>query len=514
MRISVDPTTSFTPSEKALVQKINTTMTREQVLKDLRTHLQTAAEIELATIPIYLYTYYSVIRTSSAGHEMTDADLFGNRAGSTIMSVAVEEMLHMTLVSNIVFALTGKPADLYRKAPGVYPTPLPNHNPKGPVGPHGGTDVQIPLDKFSFDQLWHFLQIEYPEAADAAPEGDDWDTIGQFYSYIRCLICSDFVTDADFQNGPVQNQIQPSNYAPNSIDTAYPTKTYDPWKLPPRQDGGPIADYGKGPSAAEVTVYANQQDSHAGPDELITVSSRLDALNAIDTICDQGEGYATLEGPELTDDPSKAEESHYYKFLTLQSQLASYASSSEQLPKAPAPPPPAELSWTQAKLEAEGVVVNLPPNPITRPVGNTANRFVYPEHVRPISDFLNGLFQYMLMCIETTYKVPPEKQKLFFNEALHQSMIWVMDGYCMMMRKIEVGDGYVMGPTFENIDLGDHRQAFRNLNDLGLKAIEAAALLQISEASTVPAAVAGTTGYNAKALKVAKSMPDISKYWS
>ena len=508
----VDPTTPLTPAELALVRKINETMTREQVLEELRAHLQTAAEIELATIPIYLYTYYSLVRHINSGPELTEADLFANRAGSIIMSVAVEEMLHMTLVSNVIYALTGNPAQLYRKAPANYPTPLPYHNPNGPVGPHGGSQVKIPLGKFSFDQLWHFLQIEYPEAADSPPEGNDWDTIGQFYSYIRCLIASDRVTDADFQAGPVQQQIQPGNYSPNSIDTAYPKQRFDTWKVPPRQDGGPVASYGKSPSAAEVTSYANAPDSHAGPEELITVSSKLDALNAIDTICDQGEGRATPEGPEPTDDPSKSEDSHYFKFLSLQSQLAPYAASSEQLPKVPAPPPPVEPGWTQKQLEAQGIVVNLPANPLTRAVGETTGRYIYPESLAPISDFLNGLFQYMLLCIETTYRVPPDQQKRFFNETLHQAMIWVMDGYCMTMRGIPLPDGHVMGPTFENIDLGEPAEAFGRLNDLGLAAIRAAST--VPQAGSIPGYVAGTTGFNAKELKVAKSMPDVSRYWS
>ena len=511
MTSASDPTTPLTPAEKALVEKINATMTREEVLDALKTHLQTAAEIELATIPIYLYTYYSVNRGSSTGNTLTRADLFGNRAGSIIMSVAVEEMLHMTLVSNVIFALTGAPAQLYGKAPGVYPTGLPNHNPKGPVGPHGGTEVKIPLDKFCFDQLWHFLQIEYPEAADAPPEGDDWDTIGQFYSYIRCLISSDHVLDSDFRTGPAEHQIQPYNYSPNSIDTAYPTGQFDPWKLPPRQDGGPVMDYGAPPSAAEVAEYANAGDSHAGPEELIAVTCKLDALNALDTICDQGEGSATPSGSAPTDDPSKTEESHYYKFLTLQSQLEPYATTTEQLPQVPAPPAPVDPGWTQEMLESENIVFNLPPNPVTRATGAGPDRFVYPEDTAPISDFLNGLFQYQLLCIETTYRVPPDQQKRFFNESMHQSMIWVMDGYCMMMRGIDVGDGYVMGPTFENIDLGAPQDAFAALDALGKKAIQASAL--IPAASGVPKSVAGTTGYNADNLGVAKSMPDISQYW-
>ena len=77
----------------------------------------------------------------------------------------------------------------------------------------------------------------------------------------------------------------------------------------------------------EPAEYSNTSDSHAGPVELMTVSSRLEALQAIGTIGDQGEGFEHQE----TDDPSKAEYSHYFKFLRLQAQLEQYPDHVEQL---------------------------------------------------------------------------------------------------------------------------------------------------------------------------------------
>ena len=58
------------------------------------------------------------------------------------MSVAVEEMLHMSLSSNILFAM-GVAPQMYRKAPKKYPTGLPYHRPKGPPGPDGKTAVLV-----------------------------------------------------------------------------------------------------------------------------------------------------------------------------------------------------------------------------------------------------------------------------------------------------------------------------------------------------------------------------------
>jgi hypothetical protein len=172
-----DPVTPLTTAELTFVKTLNADWTRERVLDQLKTNLQTAIRIELATIPIYLYTYYSLVRNNESGETISDAQLYANKAGGVIMSVAVEEMLHMSLSANILFAM-GVAPQLYQQAPGVYPTGLPYHRPQGPKGPDGGTAVQIPLGKFGFEQLWHFLQIEYPEQWDAPPQDSDWDTIG------------------------------------------------------------------------------------------------------------------------------------------------------------------------------------------------------------------------------------------------------------------------------------------------------------------------------------------------
>ena len=52
-----DPITPLTPAEKEFVAHLDRTSSREEVLAELKASLQTAIEIELATIPIYLYTY-------------------------------------------------------------------------------------------------------------------------------------------------------------------------------------------------------------------------------------------------------------------------------------------------------------------------------------------------------------------------------------------------------------------------------------------------------------------------
>src|SRR6516225_2856414 len=103
--------------------------------------------------------------------------------GQIIQSVVVEEMLHMTLASNVLNAIGGSPQI---DKPGfipTYPGPLP-----------GGVEEQliVSLAPFSMAQLETYLTIEQPEdplqfptamAADASTV-----TIGEFYTKISKAI--------------------------------------------------------------------------------------------------------------------------------------------------------------------------------------------------------------------------------------------------------------------------------------------------------------------------------------
>ncbi|HET8705636.1 MAG TPA: ferritin-like domain-containing protein [Pseudomonadales bacterium] len=443
---SVDPVRPLTPAEQTLVDRINKTWTRERALSELTSHLQVAIEIELATLPIYLYTYYSIDRTPK-GFPDTELSRFADKAGSVIMSVAVEEMLHMSLSSNVLFSL-GKLPQLYLNSPGPFPTNLPGHTKLGP----DKKPLALPLAKFSEEQLWKFLEIEYPAASDAPPEGGNWETIGQIYSYVRCIICSNHITDDDFKQGAKLHQIQPSNYSPNSIDTVFPTGSFN-YKAP-------VAPPVKG-SAASVASFSSREDSHAGRFELITVDSKQSALQAIQTIDAQGEGF----GPSKFDDPSHQEYSHYFKFLTLQSQLQGYSEKSENLPAAPKPPAPSKTPISTNELSK--IVFNFPVNPVAS---------AYPSGRRDVANLVSALYQYMLIMTESIFLQPPEKQKLYFNQSLHRSMIWILDKIIQNMRVVNLDDtsdtteSVRLAPTFENIHLGTRDQAFSTLqamcNDL------------------------------------------------
>ncbi|WP_415403989.1 ferritin-like domain-containing protein [Tateyamaria sp. SN3-11] len=578
------------PAESLMVFAMNAGVygNREKLLERLKGDLQAAISVELATIPIYLYTYYSIDRTVNSGRDLTDTSRFANEAGAVIMSVAVEEMLHMSLSSNIYFALTGAPPQLYMAAPATYPTMLPHHNPVGPPGPNGGVDTHIPLKGLSFEQLWHFLQIEYPQgpinlAMDVVemfdpdlrwmetlhpeqvtedlgrllhglgwPSDENWHSIGQFYSFIRCMIACAHVHEEDFQTGLAARQIQPMNYSPNNVDTIYPKEKFNKKAPAPAGDGTAIETKSNLPHAAEVTVYTDEPDSHAGSqegdweedNELITVASKAQAMIALHTICEQGEGYKDAFGAESNiDDPDKAEggdgpagtrnyepeESHFFKFLRLQAQFVEYDQHKEQLP--------AWMADEVAKMELEerlgdqyakrsadslisgGMIYDFPTSPVSAQ---------YPPAYAALNDFNSGLFQYMLVLSETIYLVKPEmigpnnkvsSQQQFFNIALHRSMIWIMDKWIQLMRELDPvssgpHEGRTLGPTFENLSLGTREGAFEALVALGDRAIAASKELdaihqaRVKDLVTKAVSLMGTDGTSPMHL------PNVKNHWN
>ncbi|MGW2486230.1 ferritin-like domain-containing protein [Streptomyces sp. NPDC001606] len=113
---------------------------------DLISYLNAAMALEHATIPPYLTAYYSIRST-------TNSD-----AAHIIRVAAVEEMLHLTLVANVLNAIGGSP-DLTR--PGFvpsYPAYLPD----------GEDDFTVDLRPFSREAVETFCKIERPGKAPSA----------------------------------------------------------------------------------------------------------------------------------------------------------------------------------------------------------------------------------------------------------------------------------------------------------------------------------------------------------
>ena len=151
--------------------------------------LQSAIELEHATIPVYLYALYSLDQVKN------------DAIAKIISSVVVEEMLHMTLVCNLLNALGGSPEIDKPDFIPSYPGPLPG-------GVEG--EMTVHLAPFSNDQLAAFMTIEEPEEPLHFPAVEDRalqpQTIGKFYAEVKRQIV--LLEDSCFNHTP-RNQIGP-----------------------------------------------------------------------------------------------------------------------------------------------------------------------------------------------------------------------------------------------------------------------------------------------------------------
>lgn len=365
-------------------------------MQNLLNHLQTAVEIELSTIPIYLYTYYSINRLPDncdkfkKGQQLST---FANMAGGVIMSVAVEEMLHMSLACNILKSLGGKPV-LYGRSPGKFPTNLPHHK----------ADFEVGLSKLTYDQLGKFLDIEKPENPNDPPQDDNWTTIGQFYSYIEGLI--DRTDDKDYGNENQQLSGKDGYYAASNVDTIYPT---DGWYA--KQPENPQNPVERG---ARQANYPNNDDS--GTLELVTC--KKSAKHAIQTIMHQGEGF--IEDPDHKfDDKGHNELSHYYKFKLLHEKITHFDND-----------------------ELDCFRLNFPDNP---------TRAGYLPQFLPLVDLANAVYSYLLLITQISYTLSGPAQVSMFDIGMHKGMIFILDKLLGQMRGIYLNnkEGQVLAPTFE-----------------------------------------------------------------
>lgn len=139
-----------------------------ETIQKLQEYLQAAVEVEHLTIPVYMTGMYSIRPGTNA------------YAHDAIRSVVLEEMLHMTLAANLLNAVGGTPNVAHpRFAPG-YPAQLPFSD---------KSLRKIKLQHFSPQALETFLLIERPRSLVPPPVGNDpepgWTSIGQFYEAVR-----------------------------------------------------------------------------------------------------------------------------------------------------------------------------------------------------------------------------------------------------------------------------------------------------------------------------------------
>jgi Ferritin-like len=373
-------------------------------LDELKTHLQTAIDVELSTIPIYLYTYYSINRQPSLPTKLDDSPrgdaiaTFANKAGGILMSVAVEEMLHLSLVSNILKSLGGSPK-IYGQSPAHYPTNL-DHHKKG---------FSIGLSKLTANQLNEFLAVEKPAPPKPNPEPDQWETLGQFYQYIASLI--KLTEKKDYLNPDYQLAADKGFYASNNVDTVYPKSAF--YIKKPENPKDPAA------RGADAAQYSNSEDSG----NLKKITCKEDALKAIMTISEQGEGYP-LDPKHEYDDRDKSEKSHWYKYAGLLKE------------------------FNKLTLKPDELALIVHPLPTSKRTKD------FPPQFQPIVNLSNAVYSYLLLMTEMSFTLQGTAQSEMFYIGMHKGMIFILDKIIGGMRYLtftnSAGKTRSVAPSFEN----------------------------------------------------------------
>jgi hypothetical protein len=163
-----------------------------RTVEDLRAHISLAIEVELSTIPPYLYALYSIEDQAS-------------EAALLFRSIVTEEMLHLALATNLLLAVGGEPAFGGALSTPRYPSPLAHHRP----------ELTLNLAPCSDELIRNmFMVIERPERRDAPPEADAFHTLGQFYHALEIAIERLAKSGSLFENPQRSRQLaDPSFYA-------------------------------------------------------------------------------------------------------------------------------------------------------------------------------------------------------------------------------------------------------------------------------------------------------------
>jgi rubrerythrin len=129
----------------------------------IRNVLQSAIELEHATLPLYLSTMFSLEVQNYTTYNL-------------IRSVVMEEMVHMAIACNILSSLEGKPA-IKKLSP-----QLPGKGLPGGVEP----DLEVVLARLSIPQLKNFMRLESP--AFLLPDEfkkEEYPSIGTLYKVLK-----------------------------------------------------------------------------------------------------------------------------------------------------------------------------------------------------------------------------------------------------------------------------------------------------------------------------------------
>jgi hypothetical protein len=146
----------------------------------LENALHAAIKLELATIPPYLFAYWSIKDGSSF-------------VALGIREIVLQEMLHMATACNLLTAIGGTPQVNTPAQVPIYPGPLPDGIRPGLV---------VGLAAFSKPQTKLFMDIELPEHGPLALVAETYSTIGAFYTAVELAfvrLCPHLSVDRQFE---------------------------------------------------------------------------------------------------------------------------------------------------------------------------------------------------------------------------------------------------------------------------------------------------------------------------
>ncbi|MFZ1415305.1 MAG: ferritin-like protein [Defluviicoccus sp.] len=160
-------------------------------MANLHTLLKAAMLVELTTIPAYLHAAFSI--------EDLGAEHVNHAPREAIRSVVVEEMLHLTLIANILNATGGRPAldqsawipqypcSLFPKALAACTLRDPTTGEDRPIVVSEGINVH--LRPFSQEQVKLFESIEAQHSASCGAVDGKIDSIGRLYAGLKSELC-------------------------------------------------------------------------------------------------------------------------------------------------------------------------------------------------------------------------------------------------------------------------------------------------------------------------------------
>jgi hypothetical protein len=333
--------------------------TREQ----LHQYLYAALQLEHATIPPYLTALYSI-------RPGTNADAY-----HVLRVTAVEEMLHLTLVANILNAVGGRP-DLTQ--PGFvpeYPAYLPD----------GETDFAVSRQRFSREALQSFLSIERPRKA---PNEE------------RRLL--DRASSRRNRLGVSPNQPNMQYY---SIGEFYSEIWRGLHHL--------YSELGEALFSGDPARQVTPEYFYSGGGELVAVTGLNSAKEAIELIAEQGEGF----GGTIYD--AEHELAHYYRFEQLT--LGRYYADGDQ----PGQPtgPELRVDWDAAfPIKTDARLTDYPPESDVYAAALEFNRS-YADFLELLTRAYNGRPALLIDAVVEMFRVRDQMTRLMHNPIPGQSQV-------------------------------------------------------------------------------------------